>query len=981
MDSNSTAEYTEQPRTFTLGTWTVDGDSNQLIKEGTRLTIEPKMMDVLIYLCQNAGETVSAEQLLIACWAGTFYGDAPVQKCIAGLRKKLGCNSKKPSFIETIYRRGYKIIAPINFSTKSNQVSQRQTLKKWTQGSPYLGLNTFNEQHSSIYFGRAKAIVDVICQLKTSIKRPNNFLLILGKSGSGKSSLMRAGVLPYLNSETGFSQLKVTQYHFISPSQCIDESPISALVHALDKLSLIKTTMELSSLISHIEIDPIQLTNALNSHNNLDHNKAALDQPEQVKNYKLLVIDQFEQFLLDENLTVKLKQNLVSCLLQVAQCEQLLFIAMLRNDFYAECLDVKGFYELKDQGKQYDLQAPTPVEISRMIRNPAIAAGLSFEHDKENEEHLDEILLAAAVKNPDALPLLEYTLDLLYQQRSSNNVLLLSAYRKMGGIEGAIAQQAEKVFNSLPINVQACWDNIMHALIQVDHKNKHNVTARKLPKNYFNKPIEKQFIQHFLNARLFITIIQTNTGEQHSYSTDNQGSDAQDCQFITIAHEALLKHWQRIQLWLSNNSVAIHKREQLADDCIFWLNTGKATDALLNSKQKVLDAEELIKRKEVTLNDNELAFIKSSKRYQGRKKFTLSFAIIALIGFSILTWFQAKQVANERDIALVENQKTKAISKFLTETLAASSPFVAKGKDVSLTNVLDNAGRKLNDSTQNAYPPHVDALLHKTLGLIYIDLGKIEPAEQHINKGLEIYKAHHLAKDGGYLGLLFNLSRLNVIKYGADKLPVIKETIEVSNQIVGEDHQDTLGALDNLATYYLAKKDFAQAEKIFKQVYQKRTQLFGADYRHTLYSIEKLGNLYYAQKDYEQAEHYYQLCIDKWLTKSGINNPYTLYCMKGVFLTQMAIGQYQLAEQSLNQHISAATLVFGPEHPEVLSAHHSLAELYLATERYEQAETLFRQTLKISAKVLGENHKETLKTKTQLTYLLNQHRAELIKQP
>ncbi|WP_286235625.1 tetratricopeptide repeat protein [Thalassotalea sediminis] len=976
MDAKATSGLTKKSRTFTLGTWTVDGDSNQLLNEDKRYTIEPKMMDVLIYLCQNAGETVSAEQLLIACWAGTFYGDAPVQKCIAGLRKKLGCNAKNPTYIETIYRRGYKIIATVTFPTNAKQVSPRKALENWTDGSPYLGLNTFNERHSAIYFGRTKAIVDIIAHLKASIKRPNNFLLVLGKSGSGKSSLMRAGVLPYLTSESGFSQLRVTNYHIVTPSQSIDETPTATLIYALQKLSLIKNHLTIQTLISSVEADPSQLKSALHCNKDVNVEKMNLDKGQQVHAYKLLVIDQFERFLLDENLTISAKQNLVACLEQIAHCDQLLFTAMLRNDFYAECLDVKGFYELKDQGKQYDLKAPTPVEITRMIRNPAIAAGLSFEHDETRKEYLDEILLEAAVKNPDALPLLEYTLDLLYQQRSDENVLLLSAYHKMGGIEGAIAQQAEKVFNSLPANIQACWDNIMHALIQVDHKNKYNVTARKLPMSFFKAPAEKQFIQHFLNARLFVTIIQTNTGEQRSYNAENNEVSTttnSDIQYISIAHEALLKHWQRIKQWLSNNRVAIHRREQLADDCVYWLNNNKANDALLNSRQKVLDAEELIAYHGITLNEDELTFIARSKRYRERRRMFFSFAVIALIGFSLLSWFQATQVAKERDIALSQSQRTKAISKFLTETLAASSPFVAKGKEVSLIDVLNEATNKLNDANQGDHPPYVDALLHKTLGLIYIDLGKIKPAEQHLFKGLSIYKENQLEKNEDYLGLLFNLSRLNVLKYGSDNnLPLIKETIAVSKQVYGEDHKDTLGALDNLGTYYLDNNEFALAEDIFMQVYQRRTALFGADFRHTLYSIENLGDLYYAQQAFERSEQYYQRCVDKWLANSDFNNPYTLYCLKGVALSKLAKGQYQQAEDLLLKHIDIAVRVFGDEHPEVLTAQHYLAVLYQSTERYEQAEKLFRQTLQTRIQVLGENHKATRNTKSHLAQLLNE---------
>ena len=967
MDSANTDDEREPPRTFSLGSWTVDGESNQLITPQQQLTIEPKMMDVLIYLCQHAGETVSAEQLLIACWAGTFYGDSPVQKCIAGLRKKLGCNAKDPTYIETIYRRGYKIIAPVTFPATPGHASQRQPLEKWTAGSPYLGLNSFSEQQSAIYFGRTKAIADVICQLKLLTGQACHFLLLLGKSGSGKSSLMRAGVLHHLSRESGFSQLKVSHYHFVSPSQSIDEHPVATLVFALQKLSLLNPTEDTAALISRIQADPAQLKQVLASPANTGSDGPA---GAPVQEFKLLVIDQFEQFLLDESAGVDAKQHLVSCLSQLAHCDSLLLVAVLRNDFYAECLDVTGFNELKRQGKQYDLQAPTPVEITRMIRNPAIAAGLSFEHDKQNEVHLDEVLLEAAVKNPDALPLLEYTLDLLYEQRSADNVLLLSAYRKMGGIEGAIAQQAEKVFNQLPTSVQACWDDIMHALIQVDHKNKHSVTARKLPITYFTTPAEKQFIQHFLNARLLVTIIQTNTGEQRNYSEINEANSAQDFQFITIAHEALLKHWQRITTWLSNNNAAIHKREQLADDCQFWLNNNKASDALLNSKQKVLDAEELMHRRAVTLSKDEQNFIEQSKRYRHRKRVFFRLAVGALMGFSVLTGFLANRIAEERDQAISQGKQTKAVSDFLTDTLAATSPFEAKGNDVSLLDILQAAEQKLDNSTEHEYPPLVQALLHKTLGLIYIDSGKIVPAERHIHKGLAIYKDNNLPEDENYLALLFNLSRLNVLKDGSDNLEVIRETIAVSNKVYGEDHQDSLGALDNLATYYRDNNQFNRAEDIFRQVLKRRTALFGADYRHTLYSLENLGDLYFQQHDYEQAANYYQRCLDKWLEKSGLNNPYTLYCLKGMALTHMALKNFAEAEQSLTQHIDTATLVFGEAHPQVLSASHYLAELYHLTGRAEQAESLFRRTLKARTRVLGASHQDTLDTQKQLSTLL-----------
>ena len=104
----------DMSETFQLGDWEVNTSLNSLSRDNTSVHLEPKMMDVLAYLSAHAGEVISTEQLLIEFWQGTFYGDAPVQKCIAMLRKKLGDNSRQPSYIETVQRRGYRIIANLS---------------------------------------------------------------------------------------------------------------------------------------------------------------------------------------------------------------------------------------------------------------------------------------------------------------------------------------------------------------------------------------------------------------------------------------------------------------------------------------------------------------------------------------------------------------------------------------------------------------------------------------------------------------------------------------------------------------------------------------------------------------------------------------------------------------------------------------------------------------------------------------------------
>ena len=89
----------------------------------------------------------------------------------------------------------------------------------------------------------------------------------------------------------------------------------------------------------------------------------------------------------------------------------------------------------KANGAHYDLTPPNRQELQQIIRLPALTANLTFSHDPQTKTPLDEILCADTANNPDALPMLQYTLQELYLQRSDNNELLHSVYEKLGGIE------------------------------------------------------------------------------------------------------------------------------------------------------------------------------------------------------------------------------------------------------------------------------------------------------------------------------------------------------------------------------------------------------------------------------------------------------------------------------------------------------------------------------------------------------------------
>ena len=194
---------------FYLGDWQVEPASNTLILGKTKRTVEPKAMDVLLLLCQQAGEVVSADDIITQCWPDAPVGDNPIHKTITQLRKALGDKASAPSFIETIRKRGYRVIADVQF-LEDEQTRAAET--DWQGQSPFPGLTAFTQQESQVYYGRNAAVKNLLARLSDQFTKKRPFTLIIGPSGSGKSSLVHAGLLPRLLNNKGANGVHAIDY-------------------------------------------------------------------------------------------------------------------------------------------------------------------------------------------------------------------------------------------------------------------------------------------------------------------------------------------------------------------------------------------------------------------------------------------------------------------------------------------------------------------------------------------------------------------------------------------------------------------------------------------------------------------------------------------------------------------------------------------------------------------------------------------------
>jgi DNA-binding winged helix-turn-helix (wHTH) protein/TolB-like protein len=118
-----------------IGEWSADRSTNELSRGGETLRIEPKAMEVLMALAGRAGEAVSREELLAAVWPGVVVGDEALTQSIIKLRRALGDNPRSPSYIETISKRGYRLIAPVGDMQPPAHKSVRRRARAWLAAS------------------------------------------------------------------------------------------------------------------------------------------------------------------------------------------------------------------------------------------------------------------------------------------------------------------------------------------------------------------------------------------------------------------------------------------------------------------------------------------------------------------------------------------------------------------------------------------------------------------------------------------------------------------------------------------------------------------------------------------------------------------------------------------------------------------------------------------------------------------------------
>lgn len=417
-------------------------------------------------------------------------------------------------------------------------VDKKKSLRPQQFANPYKGLEPFRAIDRELFFGRTK-LVEEMCE---TLKGFPAFLGILGASGSGKSSVMMAGLLPALADGALPDSKKWKYLTTFTPTG----SPLERLAEVLAQALPSKSHSAVRDDLDHPSGQGLI---------RLARQVADLDSTVRVVVY----VDQFEELYTQARDPAERDQFIQLLTTAATDPESLVTVLMsLRADFYDRVLDNQMLAGLL-QHHQTVVSRMGLAELYEAVRAPAAAVGVAF------EDGLVSDIVFAVREEPGALPLLQFTLSKLYEKRDKG-ILTRAAYNDIGQALGALAQHAETTYADLPSDEHRLRARDLFLKLVTIGDSAQETTRRRARLSELNlvdaaqRQIINEVKEAFVTARLIVT--------------DRVGDD----ETFEISHEALLRRWERLQTWVHDAREDVVFGSDLAYNAEDWDRRGRPHD-------------------------------------------------------------------------------------------------------------------------------------------------------------------------------------------------------------------------------------------------------------------------------------------------------------------------------------------------------------------------------------------------------------------
>lgn len=423
--------------------------------------------------------------------------------------------------------------------------------RKFLETSPYKSLNKFEPEDKDLFFGRDQFLTGLVNELEHT-----NLILLLGASGSGKSSVVRAGLIPWLSEKWGSQLVKLMFTPDIDPFESFYASLLSKYKQTEAQIARVAKADTLTQVVTKLK---------------------------QSESYWLIFIDQFEELFTTTE--PQKRDQFLASLVKLSKTKEhsIRTIATMRADFLDKLSPYPQLIKATDKHRPM-IAEMQPNELRLAIEQPAAHHGVVF------ETGLVEEIIKDIQGQAGYLPLLQYTLNLLWETEVktgsiNDRTLNISTYRELGGVRGALQQRVNKIYEDLSAQEKISTQRIFLKLVDIggdeDSGTEWKPVRRRALRSEFSSELEQGVLVKLINNNLLVSdrpLQERALCAQGGGLKPNRQPQAQEST-IEITHETLLTSWTNLNTWIKENRQAIALRNRLNDDVTRW-QVGKIEDEL-----------------------------------------------------------------------------------------------------------------------------------------------------------------------------------------------------------------------------------------------------------------------------------------------------------------------------------------------------------------------------------------------------------------
>jgi len=857
---------------------------------------------------------------------------------------------------------------------------------EWTR-APFRGLEAYEFEHAPIFFGQDEALAKAMLQWARNAESGSPFLLVVGASGTGKSSLVKAGIVPKLFVPRRVAGAAFLRRVIFRPSDAGENEDV---IEALSRRLTTRVTAQegLPELIGHG-----QSVASLAAH--LRNATGAPDYPivtalgqlaeearesgrmlEYEKPRLILVIDQLEELFTTDRFTAQERVQFVALLAGFVRSGVVWVIATMRSDFWYRANETPDLMRLSEGDGRLELLPPSSAQFAQMIRRPAAAAGVGFEVHATNLLPLNDSIADEVAHNPGALPLLSYLLDELYRYDVSDahgHTLTYASYERLGKLAGAIATKAEAALERCSQDDRMALGSVLFALVSrgAGEDGVERAVARRVPLSTFAPGTpQRRVVDVFLSEDARLLVSHAAEGESPT---------------IRVAHEALISSWDRARNYVQENEEALKIRRRVEERYTRWRAiqpAGSTNDglfgirfrALFNREQGLLndieiaDGRRLLAGHRADTDPLLVAYIERSVAQERgiRARTAWALALVALV-VSLLALVALEQ----RNAARSETSIANRTTKFMVDMFDNADPDNSGGDSVTVRKMLDIGADSVMSEPGLADAPQVRVELLTTIAQAYTSLGLYAPAEALLKQARDSV-SRSIPDELRIRTLLASgmaLSAADDDNQSAEKY--LRQAADLARKHL--DRSDVLRsqALTELADFLRTEGKFPEAEQLCREALDADRQR-GSTPEHEAVlanTLDSLGAILYAAGELAAAEAPMREALKLREEALGMNHPKRALSLNNLGVLYYQSGRYEDALAEYELALPIYQKVYDPNHPEIGMILSNIGRSDLMAGHVDAAEPELRQSLRITEKAEGRENQDLVSTLNSLAMI------------